>query len=115
MFADASAGIRLHDRDDDDDDDDDDETKQASQLKSVFNAPSAEYGAWVVSHQSSIRQQILQSFGMHSVTAIFHDLHSKEGYMKLADNFNSSQPSLLWVSLAGHTCGSANRKDDRRA
>ena len=67
MPVDARAGIRLHDVD---------ETKQASQLKSVLNA-STEHGAWVVSDQSGVRQDLLQTFGMQPVTAIFHDLHSK--------------------------------------
>ena len=94
---------------------DSDETKQASQLKSVFNAASVEHGAWVVSDQSGVRQQLLQSLGMHPVTAIFHDLHSKGKYMQLADRLNSTKPSLLWIRLAGPACGSGNRKDDRRA
>ena len=106
MSVDASAGIRMHGVD---------ETKQASQMKPVFNASSVEHGAWVVSDQSGVRQQLLQSFGMHPVTAIFHDLHSKGKYMQLADRLNSSKPSLLWIRLAGPACGSGNRKDDRRA
>ena len=73
MSVDASAGIRLHDVD---------ETKQASQMKPVFNAALVEHGAWVVSDQSGVRQQLLQSFGMHPVTAIFHVLHSKGKYMQ---------------------------------
>ena len=88
MSVDASAGIRMHGVD---------ETKQASQMKPVFNASSVEHGAWVVSDQSGVRQQLLQSFGMHPVTAIFHDLHSKGKYMQLADRLKSSKPSLLWI------------------
>ena len=106
MPVDARAGIRLHDVD---------ETKQASQLKSVFNASSTEHGAWVVSDQSGVRQDLLQTFGMHPVTAIFHDLHSKGRYMQMSDRLRSCQPSLLWIRLAGPACGSGNRKDDRRA
>ena len=105
MSVDASAGIRLHDVD---------ETKQVSQMKPVFNAALVEHGAWVVSDQSGVRQQLLQSFGMHPVTAM-KDLHSKGKYMQLADRLNSSKPSLLWIRLAGPACGSGNRKDDRGA
>ena len=74
MSVDASAGIQVHDVD---------ETKQASQLKSAFNAASAEHGAWVVSDQSGVRQQLLQSLGMHPVTAIFHDCVQKESICNL--------------------------------
>ena len=106
MSVDASAGIRLHDVD---------ETKQVSQMKPVFNSALVEHGAWVVSDQSGVRQQLLQSLGMHPAAAIFHDLHSKGKYMQLADRLNSSKPSLLWIRLAGPACGSGNRKDDRGA
>ena len=53
--------------------------------ESVLNASSTKHFAWVVSDQSGVRQDILQTFGMHPVTAIFHDLHSKGRYMQLSD------------------------------
>ena len=37
----------------------------------------AEYGAWVISDVSGLRQRLLQVQQLGPVVAVFHDLHSK--------------------------------------
>lgn len=74
-----------------------------------------ECGAWVVSDQSGLRQRLLQAAGLGPVFAIFHDLHTKERFNHLSDLLHLSKPKLLWIRLAGPSCGSGNKRDDRRA
>lgn len=75
----------------------------------------ADSGAWVISDQSGLRQQLLQTRGFNPVIAIHFDLHSKSQYNHLANRLLVERPKLLWVRLAGPACGSGNRRDDRRA
>jgi hypothetical protein len=99
----AETGICLHE-----------EARHTPSVKSVEPQP-IEFGAWIVSDQSGLRQQILNAHGFKPVFAIFHDLHSKQQFNRLADQLHADKPLLLWIRLAGPACGSGNRRDDRRA
>lgn len=76
---------------------------------------STERGAWVISDQSGLRQQLLYTRGFRPVHGIHFDLHSQKQYNHLANRLTTEKPTLVWARLAGPACGSGNRKDDRRA
>ena len=81
----------------------------------IVKPQQVECGAWVLSDQSGLRQTLLHELGFNPVLAIFHDLHSQEQFNRLSDQLNSQKPSLLWVRLAGPSCGSGNKRDNKRA
>ena len=89
-------------------------TTQSPVMKPI-ESQLAESGAWVISDQSCLRQQLLHTQGFRPVNGIHFDLHSKLQFNHLANRLQAEKPKILWVRLAGPACGSGNRKDDRRA
>ena len=75
----------------------------------------AEYGAWVISDVSGLRQRLLQVQQLGPVVAVFHDLHSKGKFNYLSEQLAVNKPRLLWVRLSGPSCGSGNKRDESRA
>ena len=80
----------------------------AQNVKSGSDVDLAEYGAWVISDVSGLRQRLLQVQQLGPVVAAFHDLHSKGKFNQLSEQLAASKPRLLWVRLSGPSCGSGN-------
>ena len=87
----------------------------AQNVKSGSDVDLAEYGAWVISDVSGLRQRLLQVQQLGPVVAVFHDLHSKGKFNQLSEQLAASKPRLLWVRLSGPSCGSGNKRDENRA
>ena len=67
----------------------------AQNVKPSSAVDLAEYGAWVISDVSGLRQRLLQVQQLGPVVAVFHDLHSKGKFNQLSEQLAANKPSFV--------------------